>query len=102
MFIPRELGIHQCNECNEKLIDTDFDQCGIKLQGEYKWRTYFEYDCPHCKFRGSYMFSPKSEDLPGNLFRQFADAIDNSFLSEIDIDETDTIEPNNDIDIGLY
>lgn len=85
MFIPRELGIHTCNECKESLIDRNFVQCGIKLQGEHRWKVFFEYQCPHCGYNGMYVFDRAENDLPGDMFRQFGDAIDSSYLADIEI-----------------
>lgn len=81
MFIPRDLGIHSCWECKKELIDSAFTRSGIYLEGEFKWQAFFEYLCPYCSYNGSYRIKPNydSDDLPGDMFRQFGDAIDEYF-----------------------
>jgi hypothetical protein len=79
MIISRSLCIHQCDKCKEKLIDANFSRCGIYLSGEYKHKGFFEYQCPACRNVGAYVIEPAKDDMPGDLFRQFADGVDASY-----------------------
>lgn len=97
MFIPRDLNIHVCNDCQERLIDSNFERCGIHLQGEHKWQVFFEYKCPHCGYSGQYLFESGKSDVPGNLFRQFGDAVDNSYMADAELNENFT-EPIDGLD----
>lgn len=90
MFIPRELGMHSCEKCKGSLIDNDFYECGVSLQGDDKWKVFFKYGCRHCnegKPIGAYWLAPDDDELPGEMFRQLADAIDITFLAEAELSD---------------
>ena len=77
MRIARTLGIHICNKCNSKLIDQNFLRCGMILSGKNQWEVFFDYKCPSCKYKGSYIIDPATDGtLPGEFFRQFGNSID--------------------------
>lgn len=86
MFIPRELGIHKCGKCKDGLLDKDFLRCGILLSGDSKYQPFFIYLCPHCKHKGSYRIKRKDKDLPGDMFRQFGNALDAMYFRDSKID----------------
>lgn len=97
MHISRSLGIHKCTKCGEKLIDDNFECCGIYLSGPDKNRAFFNYHCPTCNSDDSYIIDPDVDDLPGNMFRQFADGLDAAFYKpDVDaggIENIDDIVP---------
>ncbi len=82
MFIPRELGMHRCDKCHEALVDDNFQHCGIFLSGSDKWNVYFVYNCPHCKNVGSDIFWPDKDSWPGDMFRDFASALDEKYFKD--------------------
>jgi len=85
MFIPRELGIHFCQKCQTQIIDDSFQHCGIYLSGDYKWHIYFVYTCPSCQHEGNHIFEPQkdADAWPGDLFRDFAQALDQKYAKDI-------------------
>ena len=77
MYIARSLGIHLCDSCKATLVDQNFVRCGMNLSGKQKWNVFFDYVCPKCRHKGSYLIDPKKEEgLPGDFFRQFGNAMD--------------------------
>lgn len=82
MFIPRELGIHKCHGCGAPLVDDCFKRCGIYLDGERKWQVYYIYECRGCSHGGGYSFAPRDGDLPGDMFRDFAHALDAKYIQD--------------------
>lgn len=53
-MIPKSLGVEICNSCRKKLIDSDYQRCGVILANA---RICIDYKCSNCKYDGRYMLN---------------------------------------------